>query len=84
MPQVAGAAIRERAARLRALRVRTRVAAHLAAMQGRTVRLLMERPDLGRTEGFAQTRLAGNSAPGTVVAARITGQAEGMLLAEAC
>ncbi len=44
----------------------------------------MERPDLGRTEGFAQTRLSGNSAPGMVVAARITGQAEGMLLAEAC
>ena len=38
----------------------------------------------GRTEGFAQTRLSGNSAPGMVVAARITGQAEGMLLAEAC
>ena len=39
-----------------------RVAAHLAAMQGRQVRLLMERPDLGRTEGFAQVRMAGSSA----------------------
>ena len=52
-------------------------------MQGRAVRLLMERPDLGRTEGFAQTRLAGARRPGAIVAARITGQAEGLLLAEA-
>ena len=82
MPQVDAAAVRERAARLRALGT-ARVAAHLSEMQGRAVRLLMERPDLGRTEGFAQTRLAGTHAPGTIVAARITGQAEGMLLAEA-
>ncbi len=82
MPQVDAAAVKERAARLRALGA-ARVAAHLAEMQGRPVRLLMERPDLGRTEGFAQTRLAGEHAPGTIVAARITGQAEGMLLAEA-
>ena len=50
---------------------------------GPQVRLLMERPDLGRTEGFAQTRLAGEHAPGAIVAARIVGQREGLLLAEA-
>ena len=67
MPQVAGATpCKDRAARLRALGGE-RVAAHLAAMQGRPVELLMERPDLGRTEGFAQTRLAGDRAPGTIV-----------------
>jgi threonylcarbamoyladenosine tRNA methylthiotransferase MtaB len=82
MPQVDGAAIRERAARLRALGAE-RVAAHHAAMQGRRVRLLMERPELGRTEGFARTRLGGAHAPGAIVAARITGEAEGLLLAEA-
>ena len=43
----------------------------------------MERPDLGRTEGFAQTRLAGEHAPGALVDARIIGQREGQLLAEA-
>jgi threonylcarbamoyladenosine tRNA methylthiotransferase MtaB len=82
MPQVAAPAIRERAARLRTLGAE-RVAAHHAAMQGRRVRLLMERPELGRTEGFARTRLAGGHTPGVIVPARITGEAEGMLLAEA-
>jgi threonylcarbamoyladenosine tRNA methylthiotransferase MtaB len=82
MPQVAAAAVRERSARLRAVGA-SRVAAHLAEMQGRAVRLLMERSDLGRTEGFAQTRVAGDHAPGAIVAARITGQAEGLLVAEA-
>ena len=82
MPQVAAVAVRERAAQLRAVGA-SRVAAHLADMQGRAVRLLMERSDLGRTEGFARTRVAGDHAPGAIVAARITGQAEGLLLAEA-
>jgi hypothetical protein len=53
-------------------------------MQGAPVRLLMERSDLGRTEGFAPTRLtSGTATPGTVVSARITGQETGVLLAEA-
>ena len=82
MPQVAGALVRERAARLRAAGA-ARVAAHLAAMQGREVRLLMERPDLGRTEGFAPTRLAAEAAPGAIVAARITGREGERLLAVA-
>jgi threonylcarbamoyladenosine tRNA methylthiotransferase MtaB len=83
MPQVDGAAIRDRAARLRAAGAE-RVAAHRRAMQGRQVRLLIERPDLGRTEGFAPTRLGGRHAPGAVVAARVTGEADGLLVAEAC
>ena len=82
MPQVAPEAIRERAARLRALGAE-RVEAHLAQMAGRRVELLMETPGLGRTEGFAQTRLAGSWPPGTVVPARITGREAGLLLAEA-
>jgi threonylcarbamoyladenosine tRNA methylthiotransferase MtaB len=82
MPPVAAEAVRERAARLRALGAE-RVAAHQAAMQGRAVRLLMERPELGRTEGFAQTRLPGRHAPGSIVAARVTGREGGLLVAEA-
>ena len=82
MPQVAGTLVRVRAARLRAAGA-ARVAAHLAAMQGREVRLLMERPDLGRTEGFAATRLAAEAAPGAIVAARITGREGERLLAVA-
>jgi threonylcarbamoyladenosine tRNA methylthiotransferase MtaB len=82
MPQVDGAVARARAARLRAAGA-ARVAAHLAAMQGRQVRLLMERPDLGRTEGFAQTRLNAAAAPGAIVAAQITGHEGDLLLAEA-
>jgi threonylcarbamoyladenosine tRNA methylthiotransferase MtaB len=52
-------------------------------MQGRKVRLLMERPDLGRTEGFARTRLPGANPPGQIVQARISGQEDGVLLADA-
>jgi threonylcarbamoyladenosine tRNA methylthiotransferase MtaB len=82
MPQVAGRTIRDRAARLRALGA-ARVAAHLAAMQGRHVALLMEKPDLGRTECFALTRISAAAEPGEVLKARITGQADGVLVAEA-
>ncbi len=82
MPQVAGAAIRERAARLRAAGAE-RVAAHLQAMQGRTVRLLMERADMGRTEGFAPARLSSPATPGGIVTARVSGREAGALLADA-
>ncbi|MCB1403081.1 MAG: radical SAM protein, partial [Rhodobacteraceae bacterium] len=82
MPQVDPALVRERAARLRALGAE-RVRLHLAAMRGREVRLLMEKPDLGRTEGFAQTRLSTPAPPGSIVAARISAAAEAHLLADA-
>ena len=74
--------IRERAARLRALGA-SQVAAHLAAMQGKAVRLLMERPELGRTEGFALARVTSALTPGEVVAARVAGRSGEALLAEA-
>jgi threonylcarbamoyladenosine tRNA methylthiotransferase MtaB len=82
MPQVPGPAIRERAQRLRAAGAE-RVAAHLAAMQGARVSLLMERPDLGRAEGFTPAQLSHRAVPGGIVAARVVGQADGRLLAEA-
>lgn len=82
MPQVAPELVRERAARLRDLGA-AQVRAHLDAMQGRRVTLLMEKPDVGRTEGFARTRLAGVAQPGQIVAARISGSDGDLLVAEA-
>jgi threonylcarbamoyladenosine tRNA methylthiotransferase MtaB len=82
MPQVDAGTIRERAARLRALGTE-QVSRHLAAMHGRPVRLLMERPGIGRTEGFAQAKLAGCHDPGALVSARVTGRDAEFLLAEA-
>lgn len=72
MPAVAGPAIRERAERLRAAGA-ARVAAHFVGLQGTQARLLMEKPDFGRTEGFAPVRLAMPARVGSVVSARITG-----------
>jgi threonylcarbamoyladenosine tRNA methylthiotransferase MtaB len=82
IPAVPGPVVRERAAQLRAEGER-RVAAHLAAMQGRTVQLLIERPGLGRTEGFARTTIEGDHPPGSLVMARITGAMGEVLTAEA-
>jgi hypothetical protein len=72
MPQVDGATIRDRAARLRAARRRARRRPSRRPARPQ-VRLLMERPDLGRTEGFAPARLATPAPPGAIVAARVTG-----------
>ena len=82
MPQVDGAIIRERAARLREIGT-ARVGRHLAAMQGRSVRLLMEKPDQGRTEGFTLTRLSSAARPGAIVTARVTGSDGTALVATA-
>ncbi len=82
MPAAPGPAIRDRAERLRTVGAE-RVARHHAAMRGAHVRLLMERPDVGRTEGFALTRLADPRPVGGVVAARVVGAENGVLLAEA-
>ncbi len=82
MPATPGTVVRARAERLRAAGV-IAVAAHFAAMQGARVRLLMERPDLGRTEGFAPVRLASPAMPGSIVEAAVTGAADGALLAAA-
>jgi threonylcarbamoyladenosine tRNA methylthiotransferase MtaB len=74
MPSVDPAVIRDRAARLRALGAE-RAQAHLDALAGRRVRLLMETPSRGRTEGFAQADLDGPPAsPGSIVEARIEGR----------
>ncbi|WP_424932723.1 tRNA (N(6)-L-threonylcarbamoyladenosine(37)-C(2))-methylthiotransferase MtaB [Amaricoccus macauensis] len=82
MPQLEGEVVRERAARLRALG-ELRKARHLDAIQGARVSLLMEKPNLGRTEGFALAQVNGSFKPGQIVPARISGlEACGTLTAE--
>jgi threonylcarbamoyladenosine tRNA methylthiotransferase MtaB len=79
MPQVNGVAIKARAARLRAAGD-TRVAAHLAAQQGLTHRILMENARMGRTEQFTEVLFDRNQVEGSIVSARITGMSETQLL----
>ena len=80
MPQVDGAAVRDRAARLRAAGA-ARVAAYLAAQAGARAQVLMENPRMGRTPHFAETRFATDQPEGALVAATITGHDGGQLLA---
>ncbi|WP_127902124.1 tRNA (N(6)-L-threonylcarbamoyladenosine(37)-C(2))-methylthiotransferase MtaB [Solirhodobacter olei] len=80
MPAVAGPAIRERAARLRAAG-EAALSRHLLAEQGRTHRILTERPRMGRTEHFTEVRFAEDRPEGTILEARITGQDGATLLA---
>jgi threonylcarbamoyladenosine tRNA methylthiotransferase MtaB len=72
MPQVPGAAIRERAARLRAAG-EAALARHLSAQTGREHRILTEGPRMGRTEQFAEVAFAADQPEGAIVTARITG-----------
>jgi threonylcarbamoyladenosine tRNA methylthiotransferase MtaB len=82
MPQVAGAAIKIRAARLRAAGD-ARVAAHLAQQIGRTHRVLMENPFMGRTEQFTEVTFSAPQREGQIVSAVITGASRAQLTARA-
>ena len=73
MPQVDGRAIKDRAARLRAAGAAA-VSRHLSAQQGRTHSVLMEAPDMGRTEQFTEVRFAVEQPVGQIVRAIITGR----------
>ena len=79
MPAVDGAAIRDRAARLRAAG-EAAVSRHLAEEIGATRDILMESPRLGRTPGFAEVGFDADQPTGAVLRARITG-ASGATLA---
>jgi threonylcarbamoyladenosine tRNA methylthiotransferase MtaB len=70
MPQVDGAAIRARAARLRAAG-EAAVARHLAGLSGQVREVLTESPRMGRTECFAEVRFAQDQPVGAVVRTRI-------------
>jgi threonylcarbamoyladenosine tRNA methylthiotransferase MtaB len=78
--KVDGAAIKSRAARLRAAG-EAAVARHLAAQQGRRHRVLMEAPDMGRTEQFTEVRFAAPQPVGQIVEAVITGASGAQLTA---
>lgn len=80
MPQVHGKAIKERAARLRAAGDAA-VAAFQAAEVGAARNILMERPRMGRTEGFAEVDFGVDQDVGAIVPARIAGVEAGRLRA---
>jgi len=72
MPQVEGAAIKDRAARLRAAG-EARLQAHLAMQVGEIHHILMEHPRMGRTEQFTEVAFAQDQPTGRLVSARISG-----------
>jgi threonylcarbamoyladenosine tRNA methylthiotransferase MtaB len=80
MPAVDGAAIKDRAARLRAAGAHG-VARHLAGQVGRAHSILMESPRMGRTEQFTEVTFDADRPVGDLVKATITGHSETALLA---
>ncbi len=73
MPQVASPVVKERAARLRS-RGDAALSAYLDSRVGSTCSVLMERFGLGRTEQFAEIKIAGlEASEGMLVEARVTG-----------
>lgn len=80
MPQVAGAAIKDRAARLRATGDAA-VANHLEAQKGKTHQILMENPRMGRTEQFTEVDFSADQPEGAIITAQITGHAGARLTA---
>ena len=79
MPQVAGPAIRERAARLRDAGA-ARVTDYLAGQVGRTAGVLMEAARMGRTEQFAEVAFDAPQPVGQVITAAIRGVDDGRTL----
>lgn len=72
MPAVPGAAIKERAARLRAAG-EVQVARHLETQLGRTHRVLLESTRMGRTEQFTEVLFSADQPEGQIVTAHING-----------
>jgi threonylcarbamoyladenosine tRNA methylthiotransferase MtaB len=80
MPQVTPALRTERAAALRA-RALTRKASWLAALVGERLTIVVEQPgDRGHAGNYAEVWLSDGAAPGSVVAARITGATDTHLI----
>jgi len=80
MPPVDGAAIKNRAKRLRAAGQQA-VERHLSAQVGRSHRVMMENPHMGRTAQFAEVIFDSDQPEGRIVEAVVTGQRDGQLLA---
>ena len=70
MPQVDGRVIKQRAARLRAAGD-AQVAKHLSQQVGKTHKVLMENPHLGRTEQFTEVTFQTAQPEGQIVSAEI-------------
>jgi len=82
MPQVDRTAIKDRAARLRAVGEQ-QVAKHLSEQIGTSHNILMESSRLGRTEQFAEVEFLDDRPEGTIVSARIHRATKKRLVAEA-
>ena len=80
MPQVPGAAIKARAARLREAGAMA-VSQHLTAQVGRAHSVLMENPLMGRTEQFAEVHFDAPQTEGDIVTAHIRAAETGHLCA---
>ena len=78
--QVNGKVIKQRAARLREAGD-AQVRKHLASQIGKTHRILMENPHMGRTEQFTEVTFATPQPEGQIVTARITGHSQTQLIA---
>ncbi|MCR9067880.1 MAG: tRNA (N(6)-L-threonylcarbamoyladenosine(37)-C(2))-methylthiotransferase MtaB [Rhodobacteraceae bacterium] len=78
MPQVDGVAIKDRARRLREAGALA-ATRHLQAQIGRTHRILLENPVMGRTEQFTEVRFADPQPEGQIVTARIAGAGDSHL-----
>ena len=78
--QVAGPAIKARAARLRAAG-EVQVVRHLNAQVGRIHHILMETPRMGRTEQFAEVVFGLDQVESSIVAAKVTAVRNGKLVA---
>ncbi|NBT31562.1 MAG: tRNA (N(6)-L-threonylcarbamoyladenosine(37)-C(2))-methylthiotransferase MtaB [Rhodobacteraceae bacterium] len=80
MPAVAGAVVKDRAARLRAVGD-VALNRHLEMQVGQSHRILVEGSLMGRTEQFTEVRFATPQPEGAIVLATIQGFAQGQLLA---
>jgi threonylcarbamoyladenosine tRNA methylthiotransferase MtaB len=78
MPQVDGAIIKDRAARLRDAGAAA-ASRFLADQRGKVAKVLMEGPNMGRTETFAEVRFAQEQPEGSIVETSIVG-VDGMVL----
>ena len=80
MPQVDGRTIKARAKTLREIGA-TQVQHHLAQQRGKTHRVLMESPVMGRTEQFAEVTFAASQPVGQIVSAKVSGSRGNQLTA---
>lgn len=81
MPQVDGRIIKQRAARLRDIG-KAAVDRHLAAQMNTSHAVLMEQPNLGRTQHFAEVVFSEPQPEGQIIPTMIKGHKNGKLLGE--